>query len=61
MTKYVVKAVWNTTSKLVAVPGRTEYVALENAKHLNHTRGASVFVVYERTRSGLSLVLTGKR
>ena len=52
MTRFVVRAVYNGTSKLLAVSAITSDIAIEKARKSCNATGASAFMVYRRNQSG---------
>lgn len=56
MTKYLVRCIYNGTSKLLAVQGRNEFVAIRKAKNSRLSKGCCAFMVIERASN--SIVLT---
>jgi hypothetical protein len=48
MTRFVVQAIWDGTSKTLAVSGHNAAAALLHAMKMRETKGASIFIVRNR-------------
>lgn len=59
MTRFTVKAIYNGTSKVLAVSAVTPQAALAKARVSRHCKEASAFIVYSRALGSVP-VLTGR-
>ena len=57
--QFIVRAIYNGTSKSLVIPATTPQRALAKARVSRHCKEASAFIVYSRELKGIP-VLTGK-